>query len=247
VMASFNFNPKVIAHRGASAYAPENTMSAFVKAAQLGVRWIEFDLMQAACGEPIVFHDDTLDRTTNGSGLVMDYPYHYLRCLDAGSWFDPRFAGEKIPTLRHIIDYLTDNKMAANIEIKTLPGHEEALIKRMLQELDTYLKTNQAPILFSSFSITALEILRQYSKTCLIGLLMHEWLSDWQMICDDLQCATVNVNQELMTDKIAHKIIDSGRKLLCYTVNDPLRAKELYAFGTDAVFSDVPDILLSIV
>ena len=93
--AQLQFLPPVIAHRGASAYAPENTLAAFVKAAQLGIRWIECDVMQAACGEVIIFHDETLERTTNGKGDVDRYPYSYLQSLDAGSWFDPIFSGEK--------------------------------------------------------------------------------------------------------------------------------------------------------
>src|SRR5438552_7543288 len=88
----------IIAHRGASALAPENTLAAFHKAKEIGAKWVEFDCMLASCGEVVVIHDETLDRTTNGLGRVIDYPYSYLKTLNAGSWFNPIFADEKIPT-----------------------------------------------------------------------------------------------------------------------------------------------------
>jgi len=111
-------DPPVIAHRGGSAYAPENTLSAFTKAAQLGMQWVEFDVMLAACGTPIVFHDDLLDRTTNATGEVGVHAYTYLQTLDAGAWFNSKFSGERIPTLAQVLQFLKDVKLCANVEIK---------------------------------------------------------------------------------------------------------------------------------
>ncbi len=239
--ASINFNPPVIAHRGASAYAPENTMAAFVKAAQLGIQWVEFDVMQASCGKPIIFHDDELDRTTNGQGEVNHFSYPYLASLDAGSWFDPVFSGERIPTLISVIDLLSHAHLSANVEIKALPGHEEALVKQVVDEIRPKISLTEGRILFSSFSLAALHSLRQYAPDCLIGLLLHEWEPDWQAICKSLHCVSVHVNHEIMTPAAAYTIKSMGKALLCYTVNDPARARELYSWGVDAVFSDVPD------
>ena len=238
------FHPPVIGHRGACAYAPENTMSSFLKAAQLGVKWVEFDIMQSACGQPIVFHDETLDRTTQSKGDVSLYPYSYLQTLDAGYWFNSRFAGERIPTLTQVMDFLIDAKMNANIEIKAPLGHEEALVVRALKELGPYLAQTSSTILFSSFSVEALQYLRQYSPHSLIGLLMHEWDPEWRKICKTLQCVSVHVNEEIMTHEAAKEIKDIDKMLLCYTVNDPIRAKTLCGWGVDAVFSDRPDKLL---
>ena len=132
-MIKLSFNPPVIAHRGASVYAPENTLAAFTKAAQLNIKWVEFDVMQAACGEPIIFHDETLDRTTNAKGDVSQQPYAYLQTLDAGTWFHPRFAGERIPTLKQVLQFLRDTKIAANIEIKALPKNAAVEIEALMQ------------------------------------------------------------------------------------------------------------------
>src|SRR6185312_3714651 len=99
-------------------------MSSFIKAAQLGVKWVEFDVMQTADGVPVVFHDELLDRTTNGRGELSLYTYPVLQSLDAGKWFDYVFSCERIPTLMTVIDFLQEEKISANIEIKALPGHE---------------------------------------------------------------------------------------------------------------------------
>lgn len=243
-MVSLNFQPPVIAHRGASAYAPENTLAAFTKAAQLGIKWIEFDVMQSSSGEPVIFHDDTLERTTTGKGELHHYPYAFLRSLDAGSWFDARFSGEKIPTLKHVIEFLNNTKLSANVEIKARPGHEEALIVAVLEELSEYLSAAKSTILFSSFSMDALHFLRRHAPNCLLGLLLHEWEPGWKDICSSLDCASVHINQEIMTRENAQVVKAMNKPLLCYTVNDPVRARELYSWGVDAVFSDAPDKIL---
>src|SRR5258708_11793081 len=91
--------PRIIAHRGASAIAPENTLAAFRAAAVSGATWVEFDVSLTKDGRPVVFHDDLLDRTTDGTGLLAETPFEILTHLDAGSWFAPDFSGEMVPTL----------------------------------------------------------------------------------------------------------------------------------------------------
>lgn len=238
---SLQFNPRVIAHRGASCYAPENTMSAFTKAALLGIQWVEFDVMLAACGTAIIFHDETLDRTTNGRGKVGDFTYSYLRTLDAGSWFDPAFSGERIPTLAQLAQFLAASGLRANVEIKPLPGQEQATVDETLTVLSAYFPENFSSILFSSFSRAALEYLRLRAPCCHIGLLQHHWESDWQQAALSLNCVSVNVNQEILLPEKAAEIKALGKLLLSYTVNDIERARELYGWGVDAVFSDYPD------
>lgn len=246
-MASINFRPPVIAHRGASGYAPENTLSAFIKAADLGIKWVEFDVMQAACGEVVVFHDDILDRITNGKGPVVQYPYSYLRTLDAGSWFDPAFSGERIPTLAQVLEFLQSAKINANIEIKALPGQEEQLVKRVLTVMKSYLLDSSSTFLFSSFSIDALQFLRKHSSDYYLGLLMHDWLPNWHEVCEKLNCISVHVYDEILTHHLAKEIKNKDKALLCYTINNRLRANEVYSWGVDAVFSDFPDRFLKFV
>lgn len=244
-MSTLIFNPPVIAHRGASFYAPENTFAAFTKAVQLGIKWIEFDVMQAACGEPIIFHDETLDRTTNGQGDVNTHPYAYLQTLDAGVWFHPIFSGERIPTLKQILPFIRETHIGANIEIKGLPGQEETLVPRILHEVRQFFSLSDPHILFSSFSLKELHCLRKHAPDCNIGLLLHEWEPHWQDHSNALQCVSIHVNHEIMTAQAAHMIKQMNKSLLCYTVNTPERATELYSWGVDAVFSDAPDKIAS--
>jgi glycerophosphoryl diester phosphodiesterase len=245
VKSVLSFNPPVIAHRGASAYAPENTLAAFAKAAQLGATWVEFDVMQAASGEPVVFHDDTLDRTTNGAGELAHFSFTYLRTLDAGRWFAPQFAGEKIPSFTQVMMFLQEMHLSANVELKATQGQDEALVAQILLEIKPFLDQQNATILFSSFSIPALYALRKSAPQALIGLLLHEWEPNWEVVCRELNCVSVHVNQEIMTAADAKKIKQMGKKLLCYTVNDPTRAQELFRWGVDAVFSDAPDVIIA--
>src|SRR5476649_2047613 len=186
--SSLYFNPPVIAHRGGSAYAPENTMAAFVKAAQLGIKWVEFDVMLSACNQAIVFHDEILDRTTNAHGAVSDYTYAYLSTLDAGSWFDPAFSGERIPKFVDLLQFLDGANMQANVEIKPIPGQDRATAVRVWQDVQLYKPEMEATLLFSSFSLKALQTMRTLSATCQLGLLMHHWLPDCQAIRDQLNC-----------------------------------------------------------
>ncbi len=237
--------PPVIAHRGASALAPENTLAAFEKAAALGIKWIECDVVQAACGEPVIFHDDLLDRTTNGTGPVFTHPYSHLKLLDAGGWFNPAFLNERIPTLKELLHFLATRQMNANIEIKALPGQEAEQVKNVMEIMQPYLDSSENTFLFSSFSLEALKCIRQFYPQVLVGLLLHEWLPDWQEICAWLHPVSIHVNDEIITQNTAEIIKAMNKQLFCYTVNHPARAQMLFSWGVDAVFTDVPDIIIA--
>jgi len=109
--------PRVIGHRGACGHAPENTLASFRKAAELGVRWVEFDAALSSDGEIVLFHDDTLKRTTGRAGRLAETTWADLQGLDAGSWFSEDFAGEPIPTLRQAFQLLADLGLGAVIKL----------------------------------------------------------------------------------------------------------------------------------
>jgi glycerophosphoryl diester phosphodiesterase len=237
-MPSINFKPPFIAHRGASRYAPENTLAAFLKAKELGAKWVEFDVMLTACGEAVIMHDETLDRTTNGSGYVGAQSYETIRTLDAGSWFSPAFSQEKIPTLRETIAFLRTHQLAANVEIKTLRGDEERTVKKVLADIQAGWAEDMTPPLISSFSLVALHYVRACSPQAMIGLLVDSWFPGWEDLVEKLQCATVDVNQAIVTPREIAVIKAMGKLVLAYTVNDVARAKELIAMGVSAIFTD---------
>lgn len=238
--------PPVIAHRGASAYAPENTLAAFLKAKELGIRWLEFDVMLAACGEVVIIHDQTVDRTTSGEGRVIDCTYHYLQTLDAGTWFHPEFAEEKIPCLQKMIEFLHQHNLAANVEIKVIPGNEELTVKKIIEVIQQYWHQEMLPPLISSFSLATLHYVRKYFPHCLLALLMDNVLPEWKDICDELNCVSVALNEKAVTPDLVDEIKSTGRSVLSYTVNNADRARELFSWEVDAVFTDYPDKILAV-
>jgi glycerophosphoryl diester phosphodiesterase len=125
---------RVFGHRGASAYAPENTMAAFELALKQGAHGIELDVQRTADGEVVVIHDFTLDRTSNGSGPVADKTFAELRSLDFGGWSGADFAGEKIPTLDEVLSFLSGNKLLLNIEVKSIPSRYDAGLTKAVAE-----------------------------------------------------------------------------------------------------------------
>jgi glycerophosphoryl diester phosphodiesterase len=237
-MSSTNFMSPLIAHRGANVIAPENTLAAFLAAKELGAKWIEFDVMLAASGEAVVIHDETLDRTTNGTGNVCDHPYSYLKTLDAGSWFGLEFAGERIPTFKEVIVFLKQHQMAANIEIKAVEGQEEAVVKTILADIKECWTDEMALPLISSFSMPILQHVRQQAPKAMIGVLIHEWFAGWEDICKMLACTSVNLNQEIITAEKIQTIQAMNKLILSYTVNTIERAHELFTLGVNAVFTD---------
>ncbi|HEX4044497.1 MAG TPA: glycerophosphodiester phosphodiesterase family protein [Gammaproteobacteria bacterium] len=239
-MALLNFIPPIIAHRGASSQAPENTLAAFIKAAQLGVRWIEFDVLLAACQTPIIFHDADLDRTTNGHGLVYEYPYTVLQTLDAGSWFHPHFTGERILTLQQALAFFQNSGLNANIELKALPGTEEQLVRQVAKVVTPYLLEARFTILFSSFSVVALEWMRRIVPDSLLALNVEDWHADRLAESKALHCVSLHLADELVTPAVVQTIKESGKMVLAYTVNEEAMAQQFFSWGVDAVFSDIP-------
>lgn len=238
---TLTFEPPVIAHRGVSSHAPENTMAAFTRVLMSGIQWVEFDVMLAACGTPVVIHDEMLMRTTGHGGSVGDYPFTYLHTLDAGAWFAPAFSGERIPAFVQVAEFLSATGLCANIEIKPLPGQEESTVRHALQVFRNYFPDNSPKILFSSFSLEVLRMIREQAPSCQLGLLMHEWLPNWRELAVNLNCVSVHVNQEILSEARAAEIKADNKILLSYTVNDVNRAEVLFDYGVDAVFSDCPD------
>ena len=129
-------SPLITAHRGYSEVAPENTISAFKAAVRAGADACEFDVHMTQDGVLVVIHDDDVDRTSNGTGAIKDLSYQYLSTLDAGSWKDPKFKGEKIPTLEATLKYLKENNMVAVLETKDANITDEILEMLIKTQMD---------------------------------------------------------------------------------------------------------------
>ncbi|HEY7609386.1 MAG TPA: glycerophosphodiester phosphodiesterase [Alphaproteobacteria bacterium] len=237
--------PKIIGHRGACAYAPENTLASIRKAAALGARWVEFDVRLTRERDLVLMHDDDVKRTTNGRGRVLDLALAELRALDAGAWFGGAFAGERIPSLVETIALLQELGLGANMEIKSEKGEARATAEALARILARHWPRAASPPLISSFELEALEGMRAAAPAWPRGLLLKELKGDWRGLLDRLGAATLNLDHRPLDAGKVALAREAGRPILCYTVNDAARARQLFAWGVTAVFTDRPDALLA--
>jgi glycerophosphoryl diester phosphodiesterase len=236
-------HPRILAHRGGGALAPENTLAGLRKAAQLGFGGVEFDVMLSADAVPVIIHDETLERTTNGRGAVAETPYAALARLDAGSWFGAGYGSEHVPSFEETGRLCVELGLWANVEIKPSPGFERetgAAAARLAKAL--WRNASSAPLL-SSFQAAALEEARAAAPELDRGFLTDRVGPDWRAEAARLGCVSVHTNFKHLTAARAKEIRDAGYWLLCYTVDDPDTARKLFSWGVDAIFTDRLDLI----
>ena len=234
--------PQVLAHRGGGSLAPENTLAGFRTAARLGFRAVEFDAKLTRDAVAILMHDDTLDRTTNGRGLVAHADWHVLQDLDAGSQHGSRFVGERIPTLASALALCKELHLWPNVEIKPCPGRERETGAVVAQQVVQH-GVDVAPPLLSSFSPAALEAAREAAPQLARGLLVTEVPDDWSEQLDRLGCFSLHCEQRAATVALLEEVADAGYPVLCYTVNSPRVARRLLSLGASAIVTDRLDLI----
>ncbi len=235
--------PRLFAHRGGGALAPENTIAAMRAGAQCGYHAVEFDVKLSADNHTILLHDDTVDRTSNGTGLAKNMTLAQLQALDAGSWHSHSFKGERIPTLTATADFLQQHNMAANVEIKPCKGRDAATGEAVaLACLKLWNGQAIAPLL-SSFSVAALRAARRAAPSVPIGLLIDtEPDASLLPLMRELNCASIHTNHKHINEDLLSLFKGEGYRVLCYTVNDPVRIAALFALGVDGQFTDNLDL-----
>lgn len=241
--------PKILAHRGGGTLAPENTLAGLRCGMAHGFRAIEFDVMLARDGVPVVMHDPFLGRTVPGSGNVFDYDAHELARMDAGGWFGRGFTGEPVPLFIPFAQFCKAHGVWMNVEIKPAPGFDAqtgAAVARLVAELfDGELGAGdiaRVPLL-SSFSMEALASARSAAPDVPRALLVKELPPDWQEQARAAGARAIHANHKALTAPQAHAIKQAGFGLFCYTVNDPERARELLGWGVDAMCTDRIDLI----
>ncbi|KAB8030962.1 glycerophosphoryl diester phosphodiesterase [Fluviispira multicolorata] len=232
--------PRIIGHRGAKGYAPENTLSSFRKAKELGATWVEFDVKETEDGILVIMHDDDLDRTTNGKGPMAKTPWTVVNELDAGAWFDQAFSGEKIPTFDETILLLKELKLGANIEIKPCPNRDERTAVAIANAIAKKWPKELPQPLVSSFSMDSLRTAKRTHPDLIIGALFETLPSDWKKIAKEVQAQTINLDQDIVTLEMIKEINNEGYPVLTYTVNDKKRAYDLFNMGVHSIFTDYP-------
>jgi glycerophosphoryl diester phosphodiesterase len=240
------FPVMVIAHRGFSGAAPENTLAAFRKGIEIGSDLIELDVHLSRDGEIVVIHDETLERTTNGKGRVADYTLNALKKLDAGSSFAPQFAGEKIPTLKEVLD-LAKGRVLINIEIKN-PTHPRysitELAEKTLREAENAGMIDQ--LIFSSFNPASLEWIGKEEPRVLTALLFHRPWSSLRDIPGSQEYSVLNLRNIHLTQAKVAEVKKAGKRINVYTVNPEEEIRQFVDWGVDGIITNYPDRLIKI-
>lgn len=235
---------KIIAHRGASGDAPENTLSAIRLAAEHGAEWIEIDANISRDGIPVLHHDDDLNRCSNGEGLVIENTWQQLSALDSGSWFSDTYKNEPICTLDQCLDLAEELGLSVNIEIKPCSGWELPATDAIAECLKR--RSTLPELLISSFSHIAMlrsaELLDFLPRASLFLVAPP----DWRALTTEAGSGSINLHaNSLLNETAVQQFHDAGLSVYCYTVNTVQQAKSLFDIGVDGVFSNYPKLMLS--
>ncbi|GLU47792.1 glycerophosphodiester phosphodiesterase [Nocardiopsis ansamitocini] len=247
-----------VAHRGASAYAPENTIAAIDEARARGARTVELDVQQTKDGALVLVHDTTLVRTTDvkkvfpgrSSYRVSDFTLAQIRRLDAGAWFDPAYAGERVPTLKQGLERLRRHRLSLLLELKSpasYPGMTEQVAKLLRSEQwwTGPGATARGRLVVQSFDHEATYL----SHTLLpgvahgvLGKVPREQIADYATWVDQ-----INPNHTSIDAAYVRAVHDEGVEVFVYTVNEPAQMRSAIAKGVDGIISDRPDVLLKVI
>ncbi len=236
----------VIAHRGASADYPENTLVSFEAAIAEGADMVELDVQLTSDGEVVVFHDEKISRTTNGRGRVGEHTFLQLRRLDAGSWFNKKFRGEKIPLLAEVLDLCKD-RFAVNVEIKTeavTDAASDGIEEKTLTIVDR--AGMREHVVFSSFDPRAVLHVKQIDAARAVAVLFEKKYYGTaapsrvveQLGADAFNCSWRELDAAWLLD-----LKQAGIPVHVYTVNTPGRMKRLIKMGVEGIFTNRPAVL----
>ena len=226
--------PRIVAHRGGGKLAPENTLGAIRLGASMGFKGVEFDVMLAGDGTPVVIHDETVDRTTNGRGEVPKMTYAELARLQIGN-------KEKIPTFEEAGRLCRELGVWANVEIKPAKGYERATGLAVAPLARELWHGAALPPVLSSFSVEALEAARDAAPELPRGYLVGKVPDDWRETMQRLGCVALHCNYQALSKDLARAIHAAGHSILLWTVNEPGIARGMLALGADCLVTDALD------
>lgn len=236
--------PQIIGHRGCAGYAPENTLAGIHTAADMGIKWVELDVKITKDQVPILFHDDDVERTTNTTGPIAEMTLDEVKKLDAGTWFSESFLGTQVPTLHEAIDAILERDLGLNLEIKACPGREKETAEVVLDEL-SHIWDDHNRLLISSFSHVSLETAFDMADDWHRGLLLTaEPPENWQEFAQHLDVSSIHFNGNDANPDFIAALLETGKQLMAYTINDPGQAHVLQSLGVRCICSDEPDVIM---
>lgn len=241
--------PWVIAHRGFSGVAPENTLAAFRKAMEVGADMIELDVQLTGDGQVVCIHDDTLDRTTDRKGPIGKMTADEIRTADAGKRFAPEFTGEKVPLLSEVLD-LVKERILLNIEIKTESVTDTiagGIVEKTIQLVNE--RGMRGQVILSSFNPKALKQAKQLDPAMATASLYDRDLQvrlDPAAIMDEAGSRAFNLSKTQVTSAVVRDCHATGRPTAVYTIDDEPTMKLVIEMGADAIFTNRPDQMLAL-
>jgi glycerophosphoryl diester phosphodiesterase len=230
--------PKNFAHRGGRRWAPENTLASFKRSVDLGVDGVELDIHKCKSGELVVIHDDTVDRTTSGKGAVKSMPWSELSQLDAGSWYDKSFAGEKLPLLQQVLDMVA-GRLAINVEIKNCPTDYPGIDDDLIKMLDAYPYPER--IVISSFDHKIIYAISNKTKKYKLAMLGNSIICDLAAYADKVGAKCWNPEFDCVRDDSMKAAHDHGLEVNTWTVNKPEDWQRACDLKVDTIITDDPE------
>ncbi|MGY5452430.1 glycerophosphodiester phosphodiesterase family protein [Agarivorans sp. MS3-6] len=232
----------IAGHRGVTGSTPENTLAGLDKAAELGLEWVEFDVFLSKDHQAIVFHDESLERCTNGSGKATEYTLSQLQTLDAGAWFAPSFSGQNIPSLREYLLHAKRLGLKLNLELKYHQQPRQQLVEAVLAEL-AHCSFPLNNLLISSFDHQVLLFLHHQAPEIDLAQLYTDIPEHWLQQLKDIDAVACHCDYKKLSVLQAREIKLAGYRLSTYTVNEPSEITTLMPW-LDMVISDYPERFL---
>jgi len=234
---------RIVAHRGASRAAPENTLAAFRLASRQGACWVEFDVSLLGDGTAVLHHDSTLERCTDATGSLDRLTAAGLAGIDAGRWFGARFTGEPLATLEQALDLIGETGLSANLEMTPHGGPPEPIARAVVEALCSRPWT-RTRILVSSYSLDALKALRRLMPDQPLAALYYDPPADWPEALAALGACSLHIRHKYLTPEILSLARAHGVHVRVYAINDPPRMEPFRADGLTGVITDHPPLFL---
>ena len=235
--------PKLIGHRGVKNLKPENTLESITTAFELGLECVEIDVKVSKDNIPLLLHDDTLDRTTNGSGLVCDFTFDQINHLDAGYYFYNSKTDIKVPSLSSVLDLIKRKQKYLNIELKPNKNYEELNVKNILKEIN---RISHDKIYFSSFDLESCIILKEAAPTLKCGFLNDDFtkfnIDETIDVCKKYNFFSCGINLNLFSNSVVNQFVENEIQVTVYADNNisKVEAHNLWNNNVTSIFIDDP-------
>ena len=233
----------IIAHRGASAYAPENTLVAIQMAYEMGARTIECDVSCTKDNQLVMFHDPTLAKKTAIRGRLQDMTWPSVSVLDVGSWFGQGFKSICIPRLSQVLDLCSNLGVTLNLDIKCGRQCPRLMAQLLIHDLAIFWKLGFDKLIVSSESLSFLNHLRSLAPQLPLGLIASRFNPRTLKPLKAIYVYSFHLNGRFLIKKDIQTMLSHGFKVMAYTINDSEKAQALFDMGVCAVFTDAPDLM----